>query len=130
MDTMPLWIQILIGFGGFTVLNIITMAILWGRMQEVLKSHTDQFEKDARRFCQIEARLDPNDPDLRFITFKDCANKQATIVLGISDIKNMIGAMDTRHEARINRIDLRWESNLKEIYKLTGRVDFVENEAK
>lgn len=121
MNEFPVWLQVLFGFGGFTLVNVISTSVLWGRMQEAIKKHSE-------RLSDIEEKMDPKDPELRFVTCKECYSKQLILVSGITEIKMMLGDMDKRHEARINRIDTRWEGNLKLIYSLQGRIGTIESD--
>jgi hypothetical protein len=107
--------HLIIAFGGFTLCNIIAMAKLWGKMQQVI---TD----NSQRLCDIEDRLDPKDSENRFLTVKDCAGRQNTIVAHVVEVKTMITLMDTRADARMTRIEARREETNRLICDLAVRV--------
>ena len=120
MESVPTWIQIWLGFGGFTLANILTTAVLVGRAigktQETLKGITERTKK-------LEDKVEPEDSDDRFLTVKDCMMKQSSLIACVMDIKSMISDMDKRNDARMTRIEGRREEMFQLVCTLSGRVE-------
>lgn len=110
-NTIPVWIQILVGFGGFTVCNVVAMSVLWGRMTKTIENHSE-------RLGNIEDRLFPDDSSQRLMTSKDCIEKQGGILCGLTEIKTMIRELDNSHSERMTRIEGRRDEMLTLIYNV------------
>ena len=121
MHDMPVWLQILVGFGGFTLLNILSTAVLWGKMQQTLKEH-------ASDILDMKEQLNPKDSDCRFLTVKDCVGKQSIIISTLQEIKGMIRELDKNHGERMTRIEGRREDLIKLVCTLSGRVSSIETD--
>jgi len=109
--TIPVWLQILVGFGGFTLCNVIAMSVLWGRMTKTIEGHSE-------RICNIESRINPDDSSLRFITAKDCNERQGNVMGGIIELKLLIRELDKNHGDRMTRIEGRRDELLSLIYNV------------
>ena len=119
---MESWVQIAISLGTFTVINLSATAFLIGKIVQTVKEHGEQIEDLKEESCKIKDRLSPINSDDRLITAKECAAKQAVIVLGIAEIKRMLNSADQRHEDRMTRIEARRDELVGLVFNLTGKV--------
>ena len=122
---MESWVQIALSLGAFTVVNLSATAFLIGKIVQTVKEHGEQIEEIKEEYCKIKDRLIPLNGDNRLITVKECAAKQAVIVLGIAEIKSMLNIADQRHEDRMSRIEARRDELVALVFNLTGKLDGV-----
>jgi len=122
---MESWVQIALSLGAFTIVNLSATAFLIGKIVQTVKEHGEQIEEIKEEYCKIKDRLIPLNGDNRLITVKECAAKQAVIVLGIAEIKSMLNIADQRHEDRMSRIEARRDELVALVFNLTGKLDGV-----
>ena len=122
---MESWVQIALSLGAFTVVNLSATAFLIGKIVQTVKEHGEQIEEIKEEYCKIKERLIQLNGDNRLITVKECAAKQAVIVLGIAEIKSMLNIADQRHEDRMSRIEARRDELVALVFNLTGKLDGV-----
>jgi hypothetical protein len=122
---MENWVQILISLGTFTVINLSATAFLIGKIVQTVKEHGEQIEDLKEESSKLKDRMLPLNGDNRLITVKECAAKQAVIVLGIAEIKSMLNSADQRHEDRMSRIESRRDELVALVFNLTGKLDGI-----
>ena len=120
---MESWVQIALSLGAFTIVNLSATAFLIGKIVQTVKEHGEQIEEIKEEYCKIKDRLSPINSDDRLLTVKECAAKQAVIVLGIAEIKIMLNVADARHEERMTRIEARRDELVGLVFNLTGKYE-------